>query len=384
MIFPKIQTIDDIIPHIKDYPEFNIVDKKDYIVINYMVSNDETFSIDPNNPIPGMIRRECRGIKFHPNGTIAARPFHKFFNIGEKEETQPNKIDLSKHHVIQQKLDGSMVHPCHLGFIGDKLVWMTKMGITDISKDVSEFVEEHPYYKDFAKLCYVNNWTPIFEWCSPNNQIVIRYENPSLTLLAVRHNVTGEYLEERLKLEFDSFEIPYVGMIKEKFNDTNSLIEYTRPLENQEGFVIKFDDGYRAKIKADLYVKIHKARDKILYNRHITQLILDEKIDDVFPLLPEYDQKRVKDYQERLFGAIEDKYYVMKGHYDLATSAFGTDKGMIARHYIPEKINNKMDEVILFSALNGKDIRQEIINIVKKNLVSNARYEKVEKEWLKI
>ncbi len=35
---------------------------------------------------------ECRGITFDKTGAVVSRPLHKFFNIGEREETQPHKL----------------------------------------------------------------------------------------------------------------------------------------------------------------------------------------------------------------------------------------------------------------------------------------------------
>ena len=51
--------------------------------------------------------RECRGIIFYKESKkIAARRFHKFFNIGEFEETSEEKINLSMPHSIVTKYDG--------------------------------------------------------------------------------------------------------------------------------------------------------------------------------------------------------------------------------------------------------------------------------------
>lgn len=51
--------------------------------------------------------RECRGLIFNKEtGKVVARRLHKFFNIGESEETQANKIDFSLPHVLVEKVDG--------------------------------------------------------------------------------------------------------------------------------------------------------------------------------------------------------------------------------------------------------------------------------------
>ena len=52
-------------------------------MINYVVSTPETFAT--MNDIGDAIRRECRGMIFDGDtGIIISRPYHKFFNAGEK------------------------------------------------------------------------------------------------------------------------------------------------------------------------------------------------------------------------------------------------------------------------------------------------------------
>jgi len=48
-------------------------------------------------------------------------------------------------------------------------------------------------YQQFAKWCIENRLTPIFEWCSRKQRIVIDYPEDKLVLLAVRENMSGKY-----------------------------------------------------------------------------------------------------------------------------------------------------------------------------------------------
>jgi len=192
--FPEIRTIDDVLPHIQGRDEFIVAERDFGTVINYAVSMADTFDMTGPDDLGGAIRRECRGLKFYHNGEIAARPFVKFFNVGERDETQPHMIDMSLPHLIEEKRDGSMLHPM---LVDGYIRWMTKMGITEVAMKAEEFVAKNTKYKDFAAWCINEKVTPIFEWTSPNNQIVLLYEEDQLTLLAIRHNITGEYLKIR-------------------------------------------------------------------------------------------------------------------------------------------------------------------------------------------
>jgi RNA ligase len=196
--FEPASHISDYLAAIKDRSEFVVVEKDGgYTVINYLVQMADTFpdpetASSPEERRNFILRRECRGIIFSTaTGHVIAKRLHKFFNVNEREETQVGKVDFSEPHVILEKLDGSMITPVWttLG-----LRWGTKMGVTMVALPVEEFVAEHPEYVDLAELCRDNRLTPIFEWTSRKQTIVIDYPTDNLVLIAIRNNVTGEYL----------------------------------------------------------------------------------------------------------------------------------------------------------------------------------------------
>lgn len=187
--FPRIQHLNDVLPAIEGLDEFIVATREWGTVVNYMVSMADTFP-DVNNEMDA-IRRECRGLLFYPDGRIMSRRLHKFFNVNERDETAAHKIDLGKPHVILEKLDGSMITPV---YTEAGIRWGTKMGITQVSLQAEVFVAENPQYQELALWCQENGLTPIFEWVSRKQRIVIDYPEDDLILIAVRDNVTGEYL----------------------------------------------------------------------------------------------------------------------------------------------------------------------------------------------
>ena len=197
--FPEIRTINDVLPHIEGREEFIVAEREFGTVINYAVAMTDTFDIYPAGyggrlstyDPGGAMRRECRGLIFDTEGKIMSRPFHKFFNVNEREETQTSDIDMSQPHVIMEKMDGSMIRPI---LVNGQLRLATKMGVTDVAMQAEAFMAKNTKYKDFCVWCVSKGLTPIFEWTSPFNQIVLPYEEDMLTLLAVRENVTGHYL----------------------------------------------------------------------------------------------------------------------------------------------------------------------------------------------
>lgn len=311
--FPRITHIDDVLPHVKDNPSFVVADKGSYIVINYYSLVGDPFgSIQASSQAEfffpeDLIRRECRGIIFDKaTGRIISRRYHKFFNINEREETLVKRIDLSIPHFILDKLDGSMITPFMTS--DEVLRWGTKMGETDVAIPVLDFVESNPRYKQFAELLLALAYTPIFEWCSQDNRIVISHPKPRLVLTAVRDMYNGTYWDfEHINDTAKEWNIDVVDSIHTKDLTIDQVIEQARGLVGDEGYVLRFHDGHMVKIKSDWYVAIHKAKDDILYERNVVRLIEDDKLDDVLSFLVDSDRDRITRFSEAYKAAFAAK-----------------------------------------------------------------------------
>jgi RNA ligase len=189
--FPEIRTIDDVLPHIEGRPEFIVAEREFGTVVNYVVAMTDTFNMNGPDDLGGAIRRECRGLIFDTDGKIMSRPFHKFFNIGQVEETQPHQLDFTRKHLLMNKLDGSFLRPIMLN---GKIRWGTKMGFSEVAEDAEIYLAKHPKYAEFAAYCFENMLTPVFEYVGPHNKVVLNYEE-NMILLAVREMITGKYLD---------------------------------------------------------------------------------------------------------------------------------------------------------------------------------------------
>jgi RNA ligase len=276
--FPIIRHIDDVLPHVEGRTDFAIKRRDGYTAIDYIFAGPDTF----DHPI----RRECRGIKFGADGKIIARPYHKFFNVGEKPETRSDVIDWTASHVVLEKLDGSMVHPA---MVEGQLLWMTRAGVTYISEDAGRHAIRTEI-ADQAMMILRAGLTPIFEWCSPRNQIVVRYPSDRLILTAVRSMETGAYVGIE-DFTFDTVNV-YGGSIK----DLTAFMTHVRDLKDAEGYVVRWSSGAMVKVKADDYVTRHKARDSILLEKNVLRIVLEGATDDVIPLLAPEDAERLKRY----------------------------------------------------------------------------------------
>ena len=371
--FPEIRTIEDVLPHIEGRSEFIVAEREFGTVINYVVAMADTFNMEGPDDLGAAIRRECRGLIFDINGFIMSRPFHKFFNVNEREETQSHLIDMTQPHVIMEKMDGSMIRPVRMNGM---VRLATKMGVTDIAIEAERLLDANQY----AWLEYMmdDGLTPIFEYIAPTNKIVIEYNEPKLILTAVRNTFTGAYIENiHFGAPFDV--VPHYGSVDGGLSD---YITRARQQQGREGDIIRFADGHMLKIKNDWYVRIHKTKDLVRSERNIADIIINEELDDVLPLLDETDLAVVRAYELRLTAAIENVLGRLEGLVTLARVLHGGVKKEVAINFVPNLIN-KEDASFIFSALDGKELRPLVIKKIKDSVGNGPKYEAM-MNWIEV
>lgn len=297
--FPHIQHIDEVLEAIAGREEFVVKhdEAAGFKVVNYLVNFEDTFP--PVTDRRTALIRECRGITFDAvTGSVIARKFHKFFNLNERPETQQHTIDFTKSHTLLEKLDGSMI--TFFKTAAGDFRGCTKMGLTEIASQVDGFTAKNPNYLDFMNVWYGTH-TPIFEWCSRQQRIVIDYPVDRLVLTAIRENITGAYLtyEQLVKAAADH----NIDVIKPHSGEIS---------DGEEGYIIRFDDGHMLKVKGEWYVQLHKTLDHLRHEKDVIRLIVDEKIDDAKAFLPEDLVVAVDDFAKQIFtnvNALSDELF---------------------------------------------------------------------------
>lgn len=280
--FPEIRDWTELLKAIEGKDEISGRAKDGYVVYDYDYQGRDTFVGSP-------LLRECRGIKFLPSGALLARPFHKFFNYGEHPEG--DALDVGQIHQVSDKLDGSMIHPM---FLGKELVFCTRAGITDHALAALSIATASQL--SFCREM-LPRFTPIFEWISPRNRIVLPYEKDSLVLLAVRENLSGDYLpRDVLESLARLFSIPLVPCWDHSIHNLAALATTIREMQGKEGYVVQ-QGNLLVKIKTEDYVLKHRTKDELSQERHVLRVILEEKLDDILPLVDEEYRERLLRYQ---------------------------------------------------------------------------------------
>jgi RNA ligase len=154
-----------------------------------------------------------------------------------------------------------------------------------------------------------------------------------------------------------------------------TFLEYVKKLKGCEGFIIRFADGHMVKIKAEDYIRIHKTVDRIVFDRNIVALILNEEMDDVMPMLPVIQANRVRNFEirfaERLHAVVEiyDRYWN-------TVVANGLDRKRYALEWMPSiKDNDSFAPNYVFGRFTGRDGREMILDHIEKHLSSNVKWD---------
>ena len=238
----------------------------------------------------------CRGLVVNGAGTIVARPFRKFFNKEEHEAfvnseglldengnvayldrnvvgTIPNDLSFE----VFEKMDGSL----GILFFYDKTWVFASRGSFTSEQAIkgSEMLEEYFKYGVNFEL----DKTYLFEIIYPENRIVINYgDAEKLVLLGAIETATGE------EVSYDELDARFYKTLSivPRYDGIND-VEKLKGMEedNKEGFVVRFSNGFRMKVKFEEYCRLHSivtnVSNKIIWKHLMNNLPFDELLDRV-------------------------------------------------------------------------------------------------------
>ena len=240
------------------------------------------------------ITLNCRGLVLDNEGNVIAKPFPKFFNYEEHtSEEIPNEL-----FDVYEKMDGSLgicfyyereltyTERYKLWFNGNYETGMeyyedivpnfddpyfhptpTKKGEWHIATRGSFVSEQAVKGKEllakynFQKLH--TDYTYLFEIIYKENRIVCEYDFEDVVLLGVMNTKTGI----EVNLHSDTEDVRIQNIIKNigfnvvtRYNTFGEgFDELKKEISNsKEGYVIRFRNGMRMKIKGDEYVRLHR------------------------------------------------------------------------------------------------------------------------------
>jgi hypothetical protein len=278
---------------------------------------------------------ECRSLilDFYTFEVIS-RKFDRFFNYGEALEYY-HDFDLSRS-VIMEKADGSLIGVYHHNgkwHISTRGMAFAEgehaMGGTFRDKVLEAFeMNEEQFQYRFDS--FRKDITFIFEYTSPENRIVTKYEKPEMVFLGATHagEDVGTYEELFEALSWFAC-IPCREVKMYSASDMDEVVKLANSLPDlQEGFVI-YDpvSNKRMKVKSSLYVVAHSIRgnDPLPTKKNLLRLLFTGELGEFCAYFPEWSEKAL-DIQREVNNAYRelaiawDKYKHLESQKDFALS----------------------------------------------------------------
>lgn len=278
--------------------------------------------------------KECRSVVFDISvPCIVLAPQSKFFNVNENEEWSydsiKNRINNASKVEITNKLDGSnqnyrwyngVIVGSGSSAIDEKESWRLQKGYDLLTSSHKNMMEN---YKDY---------TFMYEFISPENQIVVNYtkEQEGLYLFGMRNVETGKELTYSEVLNIASkYGVKTTEIYQDSFDDIMTQLD-NYSCNEKEGWVISVVDEYnnifKAKLKVNDYVLMHKALAKLISPNAIIKAIADEKWDDFYSKIPIAYRENANNIKTMVMEYIIYMNNRLKYYYNLSEKELGSNK----------------------------------------------------------
>jgi RNA ligase len=294
------------------------------------------------------ITLSCRGLVTDNEGNIVAKPFDKFFNIEE------GKFEPTEKFEVYEKMDGS------LGIVfwyqGQWVVATRGSFTSDQAIKAREILRKYNTDIMFRHLTFC------FEIIYPENRIVLDYGNDEKLVLLGTFDKNGKEVDSSIWSQW-GFDVV------KKYDGINDYKELKQMIKNdQEGFVVKFSNGDRIKVKGVEYLRLHKIMTNVTTTGVWEYLKNGEDVMELLKDVPDEFYNKIKSYVKDLryayFQISEDagkKFdYMMYGKYN--------DKEPIEdRKEFAEWVLTQPKHLsgILFRMFDKKDYSEIIWNLIR-------------------
>jgi RNA ligase len=289
----------------------------------------------------------CRGLILDKEGNIIARPFPKFFNDGELPGLGIPIPNLPFE--VFSKMDGSLgiLYKYH-----NQHRFATRGSFHSIQSQMANKILDEKY----SHVKFKDGITYLVEIIYPENRIVVDYNGlTDLILLAMIDIETGK------DLPLEDIGLPIV----EKFDGLKDLSKLkSLEIKNKEGYVIKFSNDFRMKIKFDEYVRLHRILTG-LNEKHVWDYLQQGKdpLVDIGKNVPE----EFLIWLEKVVNTLQKQYseieYCCMEHYTHVSGLNLKTRKEIAIELF--KVCPKQYTSVVFNMIDLKDYRNIIWNSIK-------------------
>jgi RNA ligase len=308
----------------------------------------------------------CRGLVTDDKGNIVARPFKKFFNMEEGKHTPTSDFE------VYDKMDGSL----GIFFYYEGGWVMATRGSFTSDQAVKGY--EMMFKYDFANLH--KDYTYLFEIIFKENRIVVNYDFEDVVLLGMINTKTGyevnlysEDTDVRLKNLVSNMGLKVVN----KYDGISDYLTLKSMVKNnEEGFIVKFSNGDRMKIKGEEYLRLHKIMTQVSTTSIWEVLSNGDDIDALLKDVPDEFYKKVKTYVGELkYSHYQISEYCGKYYDGYRYGKFGDKEVEPTKKEFAEFVQKNFDKKglhsVMFAMWDKKDYSSIIWKLIK------PKYEKL-------
>jgi len=286
----------------------------------------------------------CRGLITDNHGNIVARPFKKFFNIEENRFTPTNDFE------VYDKMDGSLI----ISFLyNDELIVASR---ASFASDQAIAAKKLLLEKYNTKSGMLSGYTYLFELIAKWNRIVVDYgDDEKLVVLGVIETETGK--------ECDFFEMENEGFdIVRKYHGINDYsVLKTIIKNNEEGFIVKFSNGDRIKIKGEEYIRLHKIITNVS-NLSIWECLKDNKpFNELLEKIPD----EFYDWVKKTENELNSEYKIIENEYKIIYNKIRKYKNVDDKKIFASHAKEFKYPSILFNMNSNKDYTEFIWKLIR-------------------
>lgn len=308
--------------------------------------------------------RSARGLVTDKEGNVITRPFPKFFNLYEMEETLPQNLPPGTPE-ITPKFDGSLLN---ISMHKEKLLITTKGSFDNLYIDWAKkhlqmkMLEQIIWYSEASRFVKNgSNYTLCCEVVLPENEDPMRrvvYHPPGIYLLAIFDNESGQEIEfDRVDLR-SWFELVGITVPEPESKSIDYILEQGPKEAGTEGWVVRYPNGLRVKIKTWWYLSIFRFINHV-NDEGIKEFMINNPDDDGWLMnIPEELQDEVKILVKNINMRYDIEYRRILELFREASRVSETRKdfAMIVKEDVRAPF--------LFMLKDGKDIRDKLLRIV--------------------
>lgn len=272
---------------------------------------------------------------------ILAKPFEKFFNYGENLDYEKD-IDFNEIESVMEKMDGS------LGIsyiINGELRFATRGSFTSEQALKATEIWKNKYSdanRKYMRIFTENHPTFLVEIIYPENRIVVDYNGEEKLVLLGIMSDEKDVDFHIVKQVGDYFRLPVVPQYEFTLE---KMLEMKKSISaNEEGWILRFKNGKRLKIKGDEYIGVHR----IIHGLSIKakyKAWSEDNLQDFIRQLPEEFRPELEEFGRE----VDNIYTIIHNTTELLYRVFKVsdrkEYALKVNQYIPKEYRKFMFEI---------------------------------------